>query len=265
MTIWLPQLRRERPLYLEIAEAIRQDTLSGALKPGDRLPPQRDLAFRLGVTTGTVTRAYAEAEKMGLVAGEVGRGSFIKAPGAQAKTFQLPSAANERRARPLPGLASASARRPRPRLRRCARSWPRPAGSTFSDYTAARGLPAAPRHGGALAGPLRHPRAEQDVVVTAGAHAAIIAMPRRHQRAGDKMFVEGLNYCSLKPIARHLGITLVPLEMDQGGLVPDALERAARAGEARLLYIVPTLQNPTTARSITPGARPSWTLPGAMA
>ena len=56
MTIWSPQLRRERPLYIEIAEAIRQDALSGALKPGDRLPPQRDLAYRLGVTTGTVTQ-----------------------------------------------------------------------------------------------------------------------------------------------------------------------------------------------------------------
>ena len=51
MTIWLPQLRRERPLYLEIAEAMRRDVLRGLLNPGDRLPPQRDLAFRLGVTT----------------------------------------------------------------------------------------------------------------------------------------------------------------------------------------------------------------------
>ena len=59
----------------------------GALKPGDRLPPQRDLAFRLGVTTGTVTRAYAEAEKMGLLSGEVGRGSYLKAPSPAAAPF----------------------------------------------------------------------------------------------------------------------------------------------------------------------------------
>ena len=39
----------------------------------------------------------------------------------------------------------------------------------------------------------------------------------------------------------------MPLEVDAGGLVPEALERAARAGEARMLYVVPTLQSPTTA------------------
>jgi DNA-binding transcriptional MocR family regulator len=87
MTIWLPLLRRERPLYLEIADAIRQDVARGALNPGDRLPPQRDLAYRLGVTTGTVTRAYAEAEKLGLLAGEVGRGSYIRAASAQPRPF----------------------------------------------------------------------------------------------------------------------------------------------------------------------------------
>ena len=61
------------------------------------------------------------------------------------------------------------------------------------------------------------------------------------------MFVESLNYPTIKGIARHLGVTLVPIEMDDGGLVPEALGRAARNGEARLLYIVPTLQSPTSA------------------
>lgn len=245
MTIWLPQLRRERPLYIEIADAIRQDTLSGALKPGDRLPPQRDLAFRLGVTTGTVTRAYAEAEKLGLVAGEVGRGSFIRAPGAQVKTFQLPSAATS-------GVLDLSQASP-PQvhngsdldtaLRQIMASASR---LDLLDYTPPEGHPLHRAMGVTwLARSGIHVR-EQDVVVTAGAHAALIACLAAITERGDKMLVEGLNYCSLKPIARHLGITLVPLEMDQGGLVPDALERAARAGEARLLYIVPTLQNPTT-------------------
>ncbi|MGH6908465.1 MAG: GntR family transcriptional regulator, partial [Aestuariivirga sp.] len=81
MTIWTPQLAPDRPRYAAIAEAMRSDLLSGVLKPGDRLPTHRDLAYRLGVTTGTVTRAYAEAEKFGILVGEVGRGSFLRAPG----------------------------------------------------------------------------------------------------------------------------------------------------------------------------------------
>ena len=52
-------------------------TAYGELKPGERLPTHRDLAYRLGVTVGTVTRAYAEAQRRGLIEGHVGRGSFL--------------------------------------------------------------------------------------------------------------------------------------------------------------------------------------------
>ncbi|MFN4144057.1 PLP-dependent aminotransferase family protein [Aestuariivirga sp.] len=245
MTIWLPQLRRERPLYLEIADAIRHDALSGALKPGDRLPPQRDLAYRLGVTTGTVTRAYAEAEKMGLVAGEVGRGSFVKAPGAQARAYEIPSPSKS-------GIIDLSQASP-PRihalqdldtaLRQIMAS---PSRLDLLDYTPAEGHPLHRAMGVTWLARCGIHVKEEDVVVTAGAHAALIACLSAIAGPGDRMFVEGLNYPTIKPIARHLGVTLVPLEMDLGGLVPEALERAARAGEARLLYIVPTLQNPTT-------------------
>lgn len=245
MTIWLPELRRDRPLYLEIAEAIRADALSGALKPGDRLPPQRELAFRLGVTTGTVTRAYAEAEKMGLLAGEVGRGSFIKPPGAQARSFEIPTAAKS-------GIIDLSQASP-PRihqaqdldtaLRQIMASGTR---LDLLDYTPAAGHPLHRAMGVTWLARSGINVSEDDVVVTAGAHAALIACLSAITEQGDRMFVEGLNYPTIKPIARHLGVTLVPLEMDAGGLVPEALERAARAGEARLLYLVPTLQNPTT-------------------
>jgi DNA-binding transcriptional MocR family regulator len=88
---------------------------------------------------------------------------------------------------------------------------------------------------------------ESQVVVTAGAQAGIIAVLASISQPGDRLFVEGLNYPTIKPMARQLGIELVPLEIDAGGLVPEALERAARAGEARMLYVVPTLQSPTTA------------------
>src|SRR5271163_2923576 len=79
MTIWQPNLEsRTGPLYLAIADELVRDLETGRLKPGDRLPTHRELAWKLGVTTGTVTRAYAEAERRGLIAGEVGRGTFIR-------------------------------------------------------------------------------------------------------------------------------------------------------------------------------------------
>ena len=54
------------------------DILSGKLNVGEKLPPHRDLAWRLKVTVGTVTRAYKEAEIRGLLSGEVGRGSYVR-------------------------------------------------------------------------------------------------------------------------------------------------------------------------------------------
>src|SRR5713101_8810123 len=79
MTMWTPAVADEGARYLAIAEALAGDIKQGRLKPGDRLPTHRDLAYRLGVTVGTVTRAYAEAARRGLVGGEVGRGTFVRA------------------------------------------------------------------------------------------------------------------------------------------------------------------------------------------
>ena len=50
---------------------------AGRLARGERLPPQRDLAFRLAVTVGTVGRAYDLLAQRGLVRGEVGRGTYV--------------------------------------------------------------------------------------------------------------------------------------------------------------------------------------------
>ena len=246
MTIWMPQLRRERPLYLEIADGIRQDLSRGTLKPGDRLPPQRELAFRLGVTTGTVTRAYAEAEKMGILVGEVGRGSYLRAPNAPARPF----VATPRESAGVLDLSMAmppaviEARDLDSSLSRIMSS---PDRVDLLAYPPPEGYPLHRAMGALWLARSGISIDESQVVVTAGAQAGIIAVLSSLSQPGDRLFVEGLNYPTIKPIARQLGIDLVPLEIDAQGLVPEALERAARAGEARMLYIVPTLQSPTTA------------------
>ena len=83
--MWLPEIeKRVGPRYLAIADALGEDTARGRLKAGTRLPTHRELADQLGVTVGTVTRAYAEAARRGLVSGEVGRGTFARgAPARQ--------------------------------------------------------------------------------------------------------------------------------------------------------------------------------------
>ena len=85
MSDWRPVLPEgPEPIYRRLADALAQDVGAGALTAGTRLPAQRDLAHRLGVSVGAVTKAYAEAERGGLITAHVGRGSFVAAAAAAA-------------------------------------------------------------------------------------------------------------------------------------------------------------------------------------
>ena len=67
----------DRPIYLQIIEAVKRAVARGELAPGDRIPSQRELATRTRVNPNTVQRAYREMEHMGLVESQRGQGTFI--------------------------------------------------------------------------------------------------------------------------------------------------------------------------------------------
>ena len=81
-TIWadpqLPEALRAagRAKYLGLARFIRE-AIGSRLAPADQLPPVRDLAYRIGVTPGTVARAYGVLIDEGLLLAGVGRGTFV--------------------------------------------------------------------------------------------------------------------------------------------------------------------------------------------
>src|SRR5262245_51513771 len=66
-----------RSEYLKLADTIAAQIADGSLRPGDRLPPQRDFAYERRIAVSTASRVYAELLRRGLVVGEVGRGTFI--------------------------------------------------------------------------------------------------------------------------------------------------------------------------------------------
>src|SRR5215207_2069056 len=76
---WTPRLAGDTlPLYVAIADALADDTESGRLPAGTRLPTHRALAATLDVDVTTISRAYAEARRRGLVVGHVGRGTYVR-------------------------------------------------------------------------------------------------------------------------------------------------------------------------------------------
>lgn len=65
------------PLYRQLVNALREDIVSGALAANYKLPPERELAERLGVNRATVLQAYQQLKSEGLIASHVGRGTFV--------------------------------------------------------------------------------------------------------------------------------------------------------------------------------------------
>ena len=66
------------PIYLQIMDEIKRHIATGVLKPGDKLPSQRELAAQLKVNANTVQRAYREMEMLGLVETLRGQGTFVR-------------------------------------------------------------------------------------------------------------------------------------------------------------------------------------------
>jgi DNA-binding transcriptional regulator YhcF (GntR family) len=65
------------PVFQQIIDEIIESISKNRLKPGDRLPPERELAGTLGVARGTVTRAYAELARQGRIELVRGRGTIV--------------------------------------------------------------------------------------------------------------------------------------------------------------------------------------------
>ena len=80
-TIWVPQVDPAiKPKYKAVVQAIRDALGSGALVHGAKLPPVRELGWKLEMTPGTVARAYTVLTDEGVLMAEVGRGTFVAEP-----------------------------------------------------------------------------------------------------------------------------------------------------------------------------------------
>ena len=240
---WMPQLARDgAPLYLAIADAIANDVAAGRLKPGQRLPPQRPLADALGIDFTTVSRAYAEAGRRGLVEGRVGQGTYVrlrqKSSSPQAArsidvSMNLPprfeDAALE--ARLTGGIAEVAGESLDMFL-----TYQDPAGTESDRIAAAQWL--APR--------LPNVAADR-IAICPGTQGALTASLALLVKRGDTVCVEALAYPGFLALAAHRGVLVTPVVMDGDGILPDSFEAACKAHRPKVLYLTPTFHNPTTA------------------
>ena len=252
------------------AEILRH-ARAGWLRPGDRLPPTRALAERLGVNRGTVTAAYDELRREGVLVGHVGRGTFLARDFDPGKASTLPHAARGFRwADHLAGFA------PPPED-----EWPSPVAGAEDSISFASNIPdaslfpveafrralneALAARGGALLGygaPEGQPAfrrfllrtlAEQhrvavrdeELLVVNGSQQALDLIARAFLRPGDTVLVEEPTYCGALDLLRGHGARLVGVPVDENGVQAEALETVLARERPKLVYLMPTFQNPT--------------------
>ncbi len=247
MTKWVPDLSPHAgPRYQALAGAIAEAVQSGELPPGAKLPPQRQMAWRLGVTVGTVGRAYMLAEQQGLVSGEVGRGTYVRdlmgdlgesEPPVEAGSTVVDNTRNTPAYGPQANAVADA-------LRDIAS---RPDGRHLIDYAPRQG-PARQRAAAARwmarVGLTVEPGR---IVLTCGAQQALAACLDGLARPGETVLAEAMTYGGLAQAAALRGLRLHPVALDEHGMEPDALVEAHRATGARVVALVPSFQNPTTA------------------
>ena len=253
-TIWLPELKQEDgPKYLALTRALRDAIRLGNLPEGQQLPTVRDLAYRLSVTPGTVSRAYQIATQEGMLEATVGRGTFVAA--SRPRLGPTHSIYVERD----PGVAAGRVDLRSPRIPDVGQEAFFAAGlRRIADQMAPEWLEYTRQSG---EGPLRAavvnwlserdlgPVAPDDIMLTHGGQSGISLIFNCCLR-GDRPVVltEDLAYPGFRYAARAVRADVVGVELDDEGIRPDVLEAICRKYGPQVLCLTPETQNPTTAR-----------------
>ncbi len=243
-TEWRPHPLGDGVKYLDVVDQIRNAIRSGALRPGERLPTHRAFARDAGVAISTITQAYAEAARLHLVAGQVGRGTFVLADSADAALFAATASVQG-----TDGIIDLSANSPAVNPDsddlRVALAALSTTNRVHEGYPSAASLLRGRLAMEHLLDARGISMSNRDLVLTAGAQHGLFAALLSLAGPGSRVLAEELTFPGLKAAARQLRIELIPVRLDEEGLLPDDLARQARRTSATVLVCVPTLQNPT--------------------
>ncbi|PWC62966.1 GntR family transcriptional regulator [Azospirillum sp. TSH7] len=245
MTKWHPDASAlSRPVYLSLADQVQRAITQGQLAVGDQLPTHRQLADELGISVQTVSRAYEELIRRGLISGETGRGTFIRAAQTEVDPPYIPQRTDE--------VIDLSILKPvceplhveamRQALVELSASLPPAVVLSFRPNTLFA------RHRATAVSWLRHCGVETtaaNVTLTNGATAGMTIALMAAAPPGSTVVTEEVGHHTLLPLASYLGIKLRGVAIDEEGIRPDALDAACRDGTAKALFVMPNPINAT--------------------
>ncbi|KFF58586.1 GntR family transcriptional regulator [Cryobacterium sp. MLB-32] len=243
----LGQWRGGASAYSALSDRIRLLTLAGRIPTDSRLPAERDLSARLGVSRTTVTAAYRHLRDAGYLSSVRGSGSVVRLPGATAPTTPGETEGildfSKATMPALSGLADAAAHAAAELPRYLGDSGFDPVGipelrAAIADRYAARGVPTTP----------------EQIMVTLGAQHAIALLARVLVGRGDRALIETPTYPHAAEALRAAGARFAAVSVSAGG--PDEDSATRGWDEAALLqtlrrsspvvgYLMPDFHNPT--------------------
>jgi DNA-binding transcriptional MocR family regulator len=246
MTNWIPDIRDATgPRYKAIVDALEQAIQSKQLHPGQRLPTQRDLAYRLGLSVQTVSRAYAEAERQGLTTGEIGRGTFVQhlrtehgtgfiTDSEQANVLDFSNimpVVSDLHVEALKEAMTGSSKQA--------------AIQRMLEYRPSQGIAPHRQAGQAWLERNGVAVAAENIIVTNGAAHGIWTAMASVAEPGEVVATEALVDTAIITTASILKVRLRGLALDEEGIVPESFEDACEREPIKLLCITPSFNNPT--------------------
>ncbi|MEM7091192.1 MAG: PLP-dependent aminotransferase family protein [Pseudomonadota bacterium] len=248
-TIWPDSLPKSNgPKYTLVADTIRKSIANGVLQSGAKLPPVRELAFQLSITPGTVARAYTILTDEGLLEAVVGRGTFVADPRKPvpddiwAREVESAGQGTVRLFSPLlPDVGQVAA------IRAALKIVAEGPAEDFLNYPSRTTYcPARQAVVEWLSDVPLGRLEEQDIVLSHGGQNAI-SLVFQAVLHGPKpvILIEDLSYAGFRRAAEILRADTIGLPMDEHGVIPEALDAAARQHKAQVFCTSPEVQNPT--------------------
>lgn len=255
-----------RALPEQVADELKRLIAAGLLAAGERLPSSRALARSLDLSRNTIVHAYERLHDEGWLTAGVGRGTFVAEGRAQSPTRRPPPAAfpwkriaartargrraivelpEDRSAIDLSGAVPSHEAYPIAAVRRALQKVLRERGGRALDYGPPAGAAPLRQLIAHRAGRAGAPASPEQVLITSGVQQGLDLIARFLVAPGDRVLVEAPSYANAIETWRLYGGRVEGLPLDEGGLDPERLDAALRREPARLLYLMPSFQNPT--------------------
>ncbi|MGC8201357.1 PLP-dependent aminotransferase family protein [Aliiroseovarius sp. PTFE2010] len=250
MTIWPP--KREaltRPAYHSLAQCLMRAIEAGEVPAGTKLPTHRALAFDLGLSVQTVSRAYEELTRLGVISGQVGRGSYVQPKTTEAPLpWHRPHGTNQiiDLSMLVPVTGDVHGELTADVMRGIAEDLPQAAAFSLRPRETLEAHNRQACDWLELCGV--HVGSQDQILPTNGNTPAMTCALMTAAMPGDVIVSEDVGHHTLNSLASVLGLKLTGLAMDDQGILPEAFEKACNNSSVTALCVMPAGLGPTASK-----------------